>query len=84
MKLVILHEGQPVVETRDIAKHFGKEHWIILRAIRNLECSEEFANHNFVASSYQDANNKTQPCYLITRDGFAFLVMGFTGKKAAE
>lgn len=84
MKLVSVHEGQAVVNTLDVAKHFKKEHWIVLRALRNLECSKEFADNNFVVSSYQDANNKTQPCYLITRDGFAFLVMGFTGKKAAE
>ena len=84
MKLVNIHERRVVVSTLDIAKHFKKEHWIVLRALRNLECSKEFADNNFVVSSYQDANNKTQPCYLITRDGFSFLVMGFTGKQAAE
>ena len=84
MKLVNVHEGKVVVSTVDIAKHFNKIHYNILRDIRNLECSEEFAALNFEVFSYQDANNKTQPCYLLTKDGFAFLVMGFTGKKASE
>ena len=84
MKLVNIHERRVVVSTLDIAKHFNKIHYNILRDIRNLECSEEFAALNFEAYSYQDTNNKTQPCYLLTKDGFAFLVMGFTGKKASE
>jgi len=78
MKLVNVHEGRVVVNTVDIAKHFNKIHYNILRDIRNLECSEGFAALNFEAYSYQDVNNKTQPCYLLTKDGFAFLVMGFT------
>lgn len=83
MKLVIVHEGQAVVSTLDIAKHFDKQHSKILRDIRNLECSNEFSLSNFVLSNYM-TRGKQYPCYLMTRDGFAFLVMGFTGKKAAE
>ncbi|MFM6396423.1 MAG: Rha family transcriptional regulator, partial [Planktothrix sp.] len=83
MKLVTVHEGQAVVNTLDIAKHFSKEHSKVLRDIRNLDCSIEFSQSNFVLSNYT-TRGKHYPCYLITRDGFAFLVMGFTGKKAAE
>lgn len=84
MKLVNVYEGRVVVSTVEIAKHFEKQHKDILKAIRNLECSKEFVERNYSPISYQDSNNRIQPCYLLTKDGFAFLVMGFTGKKAAE
>ena len=84
MKLVNIHEGRVVVSTLDIAKHFDKQHKDVLKSVRNVECSNEFVERNFSLISYQDINNRTQPCYLLTKDGFAFLVMGFTGKKASE
>ncbi|MGS0948380.1 Rha family transcriptional regulator, partial [Escherichia coli] len=56
----------------------------VLDRIRNLECSAEFTEHNFVLSEYTDASGRKLPCYQITRDGFAFLAMGFTGKRAAR
>ncbi|MCV4808796.1 Rha family transcriptional regulator, partial [Escherichia coli] len=51
---------------------------------RTLECSAEFTEHNFVLSEYPDASGRNLLCYQITRDGFAFLAMGFTGKRAAQ
>jgi len=57
----------------------------VLRDIENLECSEDFRERNFALSSYSvDLQVRKYPYYKITRDGFSFLVMGFTGKKAAE
>lgn len=50
--------------------------------IRELECSEEFNQHNFVLIDYIDSRNRKQPMYYITRDGFTLLVMGYTGEKA--
>ncbi|EPX4070212.1 Rha family transcriptional regulator, partial [Shigella flexneri] len=32
---------------------------------------------------YTDAKGEKRPMYQITKNGFVFLVMGFTGKKAA-
>lgn len=51
--------------------------------IKSLDCSEEFNRLNFKLVTYQDAKNECRPEYLITKDGFVFLVMGFTGKEAA-
>lgn len=67
-----------------VAKMFGKRHDHVLRAIKNLECSKEFRQLNFGESSYINEQNKKQPCVMMTRDGFTFLAMGFTGKKAAQ
>lgn len=67
-----------------VAEMFGKRHDKVLRDIRELDCSEEFRLSNFGESSYLNEQNKKQPCYDMTRDGFAFLVMGYRGKKAAR
>ena len=67
-----------------VAHEFGKRHDSVLRDIQNLDCPEDFGLHNFVASFYLNEQNKKQPMYLMTRDGFMFLVMGYRGKKAAN
>ena len=48
-----------------------------------MECSPEFNERNFAPVGYKDAKGEIRPAYRLTRDGFAFLAMGFTGKKAA-
>ena len=67
-----------------VAEHFGKRHDRVLRAINNLECSPEFTESNFGVSEYKDASGKSNPYYEMTKDGFTFLAMGFTGKEAAK
>ena len=56
--------------------------------LAGLYCSTDFRQHNFVQTlrTTKLPNNATRqdPYYLITRDGFTFLVMGFTGKTAAK
>lgn len=84
MELVKIVEGQVCTSSRLIADRFGKEHRDVLKAVRNLECSEEFSRRNFAQSDYMDSRGKAQPEYSITHDGFSFLVMGFTGKEAAQ
>lgn len=74
----------PRASSLQVAEMFGKQHKSVLRAIANLDCSEEFGRLNFAPSSYVNDQNKKQPCYCMTRDGFTFLAMGFTGKKAAQ
>lgn len=81
---LIKRDNKIVVSSREIAENFEKEHSKVLRAIRNLECSSEFRQANFGESSYYNEQNKQQPEYLITRDGFTLLAMGFTGKKAMQ
>ena len=72
-----------IVTTLEISNHFGKRHDDVLKAIKNLECSQEFSRRNFAGTSYNDSQNKPRPMYEITRDGFTFLCMGFTGPQAA-
>lgn len=77
-------EGQITTTSNQVAAHFGKRHDTVLRAIRSLECSAEYRLRNFAESSYRNEQGKEQPCYRLTRDGFVFLAMGFTGKEAAQ
>lgn len=81
---LVVVDGQITTTSNQIAEHFGKRHDVVLRAVRNLECSENFRLHNFAESSYTNEQGKKMPCYRITRDGFVFLAMGFTGKEAAQ
>lgn len=81
---VKLVHGQAVTTSLKVAEAFGKQHKDVLRAIANLECSEEFNRRNFALIEYTDSANRKQPMYTITRDGFAFLASGFTGKEAAQ
>lgn len=65
-----------------VAEKFGKAHDKVMRDIENLSCSDEFRAANFGESSYVNQQNKEFPMCVMTKDGFSFLVMGYTGKKA--
>lgn len=68
----------------DVAETFGKEHDKVMRDIRELGCSEEFNAANFGDISYIDSRGRTQKAKMMTRDGFALLVMGYTGELAMK
>lgn len=75
--------GKVVTSSLTVADYFGKRHDDVLRKIANLECSPEFNARNFAVVEYVDLKGETRPAFNITRDGFTFLAMGFTGKRAA-
>lgn len=78
-------EGTLVVSSRRVAEDFGKEHNDTKKRIRELIRDMGEISHNyFILSEYKDSLNRTQEEYLLTRDGFSLLVMGFTGAKALE
>lgn len=81
---LVVVDGQITTTSLQIAGHFGKRHKNVMQAIANLECSPEFNRLNFQPVEYLDAKGEKRPCYRITRDGFVFLAMGFTGKEAAQ
>lgn len=86
--LVSVNNGKIVTTSLQVAEVFNKLHRHVLRDIRNLECSSIFQESNFGLSFYHskllNGGYKKQPMYYITRDGFTFLAMGFTGKIAAR
>ena len=76
--------GNDVTTSLIVAQVFGKEHKNVVRDIENLSCSETFNQLNFERITYKDARNREQTAYEMTKDGFSFLVMGYTGAKAGE
>lgn len=80
------YEGQPVVSSREVANNFEKQHKHVLECIENLkEGVAEKSADLFIESKYQHPQNKQwYKEYLLTRDGFSLLVMGFTGAKALQ
>lgn len=81
--------GALVVSSRQVAEDFGKAHSsVVVRAIENLkeslETSVQNCTHLFIEATYQDSYGREQKEYLLTRDGFSLVVMGFTGAKALQ
>src|SRR6056297_1605804 len=82
-KSIKIKNGKPLVSSRNVAKVFKKDHNKVLRDIRELDISDSFRESNFGLSAYK-AGKRSYSEYLMTRDGFTILVMGYTGKKAME
>lgn len=80
---IVLDEknNQLVVSSLQVAKDFGKEHKHILNSIRNLVAENSVAKSWFFEATYNN-RGKQYPMYLMNRDGFSLLIMGFTGKEA--
>jgi Rha family phage regulatory protein len=81
--LVCAKDGALITTSINVAEAFGKRHDDVLRKIKALDCSDNFNARNFTGVEYLDAKGEKRPMWQMTKDGFMFLVMGFTGKKAA-
>ena len=81
---IIIRDGQIMVSSREVARVFGKKHKNVLQSIDLTQCSDRFREQNYEASAYIDEQGKKRREYYMTRDGFTFMVMGFTGHVAAE
>lgn len=76
---------QPVVTSVDVAVNFSKRHDHVLRDIETLiERDSLNIGEMFFKDRYTDSYGREQKCYLMNRDGFSLLVMGFTGADALE
>ncbi len=73
-----------VTTSRKIAEVFGKEHKHVLEAIENIKAENSALTDMFYESSYKAGTGKNYKEYLMNRDGFSLLAMGFTGTKALE
>lgn len=78
------YEGQPVVSSREVANNFEKQHKHVLESIENIKAENSAVTKMFIESSYKAGTGKNYKEYLLTRDGFSLLVMGFTGAKALQ
>ena len=70
---LVSKDDQPMVSSVQVAKHFGKQHKNVIRAIEQLEIPKEFNRLNFEPVEYEDKKGEKRPAYLMTRDGFLYL-----------
>lgn len=84
---VVKNNGQLVVSSMQVAENFGKEHAKVIRSVEGIisETPKMASQKMFYETTYKvDGNNKSYKMYLMNRDGFSLLAMGFTGSKALE
>ncbi|MEZ5671899.1 MAG: Rha family transcriptional regulator [Thiotrichaceae bacterium] len=78
-------DGVAVTTSLAIAGYFDKRHDNVIVAIRDLQLSDSFRNPNFRESKYTpEGQTRSYPMYYLTKNGFFFLVMGFTGEEAGR
>lgn len=82
--MIFERKEQAVVSSRTIAERFGKQHQHVTQAIENLISENPLVRNMFVKSHYETERGRVYKEYLMTRDGFSLLVMGFTGAEALE
>ncbi|HIX40183.1 MAG TPA: Rha family transcriptional regulator [Candidatus Desulfovibrio intestinigallinarum] len=90
MEVGLTAEGQPAVRSDIVAYHFKRSHKNVLRDIAKLrsKCPESFHRLNFepmfIETQIGNGATRKDRAYLLTRDGFSLLVMGFTGAEAVR
>lgn len=83
--LVVMKDRQVVTSSLWIVEAFNKDHKHVIETIENKIKSAEFSadyQKMFAEGTYKDGRNREQKMYYMNRDGFSFIAMGFTGKKA--
>lgn len=79
---------QKYIDSREVAEMVGKEHKELLRDIRRyceqLGESKIALTDFFTESTYKTEQNKTMPCYLVTKKGCEFIAHKLTGVKGTE
>lgn len=79
-----MQSGEPVASSRQVAENFGKEHKDTLESIRQILAAENSATKSMFYETTFENRGKQYPMYLMNRDGFTLLAMGFNGKAALE
>ena len=82
-KLVFIENDQALTTSLKVAEVFEKNHKHVLESIREILAAENSAAKFFEESTFEN-RGKLYPMYLMNRDGFTLLAMGFTGKKALQ
>jgi Rha family phage regulatory protein len=86
--LVIIQDEKAITTSLKVAEVFEKEHKNVLRDIKELiqeiDDQEDVGQLIFEPSSYINLQGKSQPMYLMNKDAFTMLVMGYNGKKATS
>lgn len=91
--LVLSSNGKPVTNSLLVAQKFDKNHRDVMRSIRSIiqqaensagQPAQNCARQMYIENQYVDKKGELRPSYIIDRDGFSLLVMGFTGSEALK
>jgi Rha family phage regulatory protein len=77
-------EGKPVTNSLLVAEKFEKNHKDVIRSIQNLMAQNCAVRNMFVETTYISERGRNEPMFVMNRDGFSLLVMGFNGKEALK
>jgi Rha family phage regulatory protein len=78
--VVTMKGGKLIASSVDVAKTFGKNHFDVLKAIRNVLLKEPSLERNFAAFKINDLTGESTSHFEMDRDGFSLLAIGFTGE----
>lgn len=86
LDLVFVSDKEVMTDSLTVAENFNKQHYIVLRDIRNLisKLAEFGGAYKFVCTEYVSSQGRKEPKYLMDKDAWLMLVMGYKGKKAIE
>ncbi|HAS8485791.1 TPA: Rha family transcriptional regulator [Vibrio vulnificus] len=80
--------GKPMTTSLKVAEYFGKRHVNVVRAIKNIDLDEDLHALNFermqITTKTNNGGSRNDSVYYMNKEGFLFLVLGFTGKVAAR
>ena len=82
--MIFEHREHAVVSSRVVAENFKKQHQHITQSIENLISENSLVRRMFTKSYYSTERGREYKEYLMNRDGFSLLVMGFTGREALD
>ena len=77
-------EEVTVVTSLDVAETFEKRHDHVLRDVEKLKKDIPNFGEMFFETTMPDSYGRSQKAFLMNRDGFTLLVMGYTGEKAMK
>lgn len=89
--LIMISNDQVLTSSLTVAEYFEKQHKNVMQAIeKNIDNLRKVSGLNFqpaksgfIAGTYKDQQGKERPLYYLNKNAFSFVVMGFTGEKAA-
>lgn len=83
-QLVVMKNRQAVTTSTSLAENFNKRHDNVMRDIQKLKKDVLNFEEMFFETTEPDSYGRERKVYLMNRDGFTLLAMGFTGKRAME
>jgi Rha family phage regulatory protein len=84
-KSIALIENKQTITSLEVSEITGKPHSDLMKAIRKMEEAwVELGQGNFSLSSYKNKQNKSQPCYELTKTECLYIATKFNDEARAK